>query len=72
MCTENVIRVDDVMGSPKLADYPDVVCKTRQNGALKHALNDRCWREADIELKGGARRRLVDSATLGVDDINGG
>jgi hypothetical protein len=30
------------------------------------------WREADIELKGGARRRLVDSATLGVDDINGG
>jgi hypothetical protein len=46
VCTENVIRVDDVMGSPKLADYPDVVCKTRQNGALKHALNGRC---CDVE-----------------------
>jgi len=43
------------MGSPKLADYPDVVCKTRQNGALKHALNGRCWRKAAIPNIGCAR-----------------
>jgi hypothetical protein len=35
-------------------------------------LIDCFWRKADIELKGGARRRLVESATFGVDGINGG